>query len=78
MSWRRGDRPKAKPWRVARYRTLEKDGWHCVRCGKYARLEVDHIVSLEDGGDLYDDANLQTLCRDCHIRKGIQFQSVPG
>lgn len=32
-------------------------------------LEVDHIVPIGRGGDMYDPANLQTLCRKCHIRK---------
>ena len=76
MSWRKGATPKYKPWRAARFKALERDGWHCVQCGKYGRLEVDHTIPLEDGGDLYDAANLQTLCRDCHIRKSKGERSV--
>ena len=63
MSWRKGERPKSKPWGAARRGALDRDGWHCVQCGKYGRLEVDYIQPLEDGGELYDASNLQTLCR---------------
>ena len=49
---------------------LDRDGWKCTKCGKYAgRLEVDHRVPLEDGGAVYDLVNLQTLCRSCHFDK---------
>lgn len=33
-----------------------------------APLEVDHIVPHADGGTS-TMANLQTLCRDCHLNK---------
>ena len=32
-------------------------------------MEVDHITPLEHGGAVYDLANLQSLCRGCHIAK---------
>ena len=32
-------------------------------------MEVHHIRALEDGGDATAPANLQTLCRDCHLDK---------
>lgn len=32
-------------------------------------MEVDHKTPLHRGGDLYDPANLQALCRSCHIGK---------
>jgi Restriction endonuclease len=30
---------------------------------------VDHIIPIENGGDRWDDRNLQTLCDPCHNRK---------
>lgn len=45
---------------------LDRDGWRCRRVG---RMEVDHVVPLDRGGDPWDMANLQTLCRGCHIAK---------
>ena len=32
-------------------------------------MEVDHVVPLDKGGDPWDPANLQTLCRGCHVAK---------
>ena len=32
-------------------------------------MEVDHRIALEDGGAVYDESNLQTLCFDCHFEK---------
>ena len=32
-------------------------------------FEVDHILRVQDGGAPYDLANLQTLCRGCHVGK---------
>ena len=52
-----------------RLAVLDRDGWACVKCGKKGRLEADHVTSLEDGGALYDLANIQTLCRGCHFDK---------
>ena len=31
--------------------------------------EVDHIVELEDGGEMWDINNLQSLCKRHHIIK---------
>ena len=56
-------------WAHVRRRVLERDGWRCCECGRAGRLEVDHRTPLTDGGAVYDPANLQTLCRSCHVRK---------
>ena len=54
-----------------RERILERDGHVCVICGRGPDrenriwLEVDHIISLADGGG-NDDNNLRTLCNECH------------
>lgn len=56
-------------WEAVRRRTLARDNMRCRNCGKYGRLEVDHILPLEDGGAPYDESNLQALCRRCHFAK---------
>lgn len=33
-----------------------------------AKLEVDHIVSVKDGGSHHTD-NLRTLCHECHVKR---------
>ena len=75
MSWRRGERPNRRLWRVARLKALDRDGWACVKCGHKGRLEVDHIVPLEDLEDrtgMYALSNLQTLCRTDHFSKSSE------
>ena len=69
MSWRKGERPSRRQWGKVRLMVLDRDGWACAKCGKAGRLEVDHRVPLEDGGAVYDLANLQSLCRSCHFAK---------
>ncbi len=56
-------------WAYLRRLVLQRDGYRCQQCGKAGRLEVDHVVPLDRGGDPYDPANLQALCRGCHVGK---------
>jgi 5-methylcytosine-specific restriction protein A len=52
-----------------RKRIRERDNYQCVKCRLAVAIgEVDHILSLEDGGT-NDDRNMQLLCTKCHIRK---------
>lgn len=78
MSWRKGNRPERKRWRLVRQKVLERDGWRCVKCGKAGRLEVDHQTPLDAGGDVYAMDNLQTLCRACHIAKTASENTRPN
>ena len=56
-------------WQLLRLRVFGRDDWRCVKCGKAGRLECDHVVPLHRGGDPYNPANLQSLCKHCHIEK---------
>ena len=56
-------------WTRVRRAVLDRDGFRCRRCGKAGRMEVDHLVPLDRGGDPWDLANLQALCRSCHFAK---------
>ena len=47
---------------------LDKCGRVCVKCGTSKHLEVDHIVSVVDGGKTELD-NLQMLCKRCNVGK---------
>lgn len=50
---------------------LERDNFKCVNCGvngDFNALEVDHIISIKDGGT-NDNSNLQTLCYKCNMDK---------
>jgi 5-methylcytosine-specific restriction enzyme A len=45
----------------------------CEHCGQEGRVTeatvVDHVVEIKDGGERFNDANSQALCRTCHARK---------
>lgn len=47
-----------------------QQNWHCGHCKSQlnAWFEVDHILSLENGGT-NEVTNLIALCRDCHGKK---------
>ena len=56
-------------WAAVRRAVFRRDGYRCRKCGRAGRLECDHVLPLDNGGDPYDLANLQTLCRGCHVAK---------
>ena len=58
----------SRPWARLAYQIKVRDEWKCVKCGKPGRMEVDHVIPIWNGGT-DDEANLQTLCRGCHIDK---------
>ena len=60
------DRPR---WARVRRAVLQRAGYRSELSGRAGRLEVDHVVPLERGGDPYDLDNLQVLTRDEHIAK---------
>lgn len=41
-------------------------------------FEVDHKVPIADGGDPWDENNLQILCEDCHKKKTSEENSKRG
>jgi len=61
-----------RPWRRLRAAVLARDAGLCQPCQRNRLVtlasEVDHIVSLADGGD---DAmgNLESICGSCHRLK---------
>lgn len=57
-------------WHAARAACLERDGATCQACGSTEQPEADHKQPLQLGGDPFDLANLQTLCKPCNVRKG--------
>lgn len=69
LDWRR--------WERIRRIVLLRDRYRCRCCGAAARLEVDHVKPMERGGATYDPANLQALCRSCHIEKTRRERQRP-
>ena len=75
---RRKVSPNANRWRKVRVIILDRDGWKCVQCGRRAGLCVDHIIPISEGGDMYSESNLQTLCAfPCHNNKTRLENSPP-
>jgi len=71
-----------KEYEISRETVLIRDDYRCVCCGKGigrgVRLEIDHILPFDLGGPNTLE-NLQTLCKECNIRKGrniIDFRNV--
>ena len=52
-----------------RFQIYERDGYRCRKCGSTENLEIDHIYPISKGGKT-ELSNLQTLCRNCNLKKG--------
>ena len=63
------ERLSGRRWARVRRAVFDRDGWRCRSCGRPGRLECDHVVPLHLDGAQWALANLQTLCRGCHIEK---------
>ena len=59
-------------WYWVRKDVLKRDRYSCRICkGRFRKrfLDVDHIAPVRMGGNVFEKANLRTLCKDCHKRK---------
>lgn len=70
-------RTRGSAWMRIRAQVLARDAGLCQVCKAAGRLtlaaEVDHIRELADGGS-DDAANLQAICRPCHVDKSTRAQ----
>ncbi len=68
---------KTPVWRKARYQALTVYGNRCQLCGAgpdSGPLHVDHIKPrILYPASCLDIHNLQILCEDCHVAKGIEW-----
>jgi len=65
-------------WRLLRRCVLAVYGRQCMKCGrKWGPIQVDHIVARARGWfgrkHQYQFSNMQVLCRDCNMEKGVGF-----
>ena len=67
----------SRRWARLRRAVFRRDGGRCVNCSRVSRMECDHIIPLDRGGDPWSMDNLQTLCRDCHISKTADENRKP-
>ena len=61
-----------KLWKRKRLEIFERDGWRCSECGKAGRLECHHVEKITSARLWFDNDNLATICRGCHIEKSRQ------
>lgn len=62
---------KTARWRALRLKVFLRDLFQCRKCkrieGDTSKLVCDHITPHRGDERLFwDEANLQTLCKDCH------------
>jgi 5-methylcytosine-specific restriction protein A len=66
-------------WQAARAVCLAKQPL-CVECTKQGRVTAatvaDHITPVRLGGDFWDSANHQSLCRLCHQSKSASERTL--
>jgi 5-methylcytosine-specific restriction enzyme A len=48
----------------------------CEYCGREAATEVDHVVSINNGGSPTDWSNLKSSGHDCHSRKTYYIERL--
>lgn len=60
-------------WARIRKRVFNTYGKYCMRCGRTEKvMHVDHIKAVSRYPELrYAFDNLQVLCPDCNVRKGV-------
>lgn len=59
-------------WDSVRKNVLRRDGFRCQICStRFAssKLHVDHIIPVRSGIDPFDQKNMRTLCKECHLSK---------
>jgi len=59
-------------WFWIRKDVLRRDRYTCSICKNRMRkkfLDVDHIIPVKIGGQLFNKDNLRTLCKECHKAK---------
>jgi 5-methylcytosine-specific restriction endonuclease McrA len=54
----------------------EGNGYGCGREFLRGELEIDHVLSISNGGPVSDPANLQLLCNACHDKKTETHDNV--
>jgi len=67
-------------WQQHKTKILTARGNKCEQCGFGGQImQVDHIVAIVNGGDMWEDSNLQLLCMPCHVvktRKDIRLSKI--
>jgi 5-methylcytosine-specific restriction protein A len=69
-------------WSLVRRDVLRRDNYLCSICKtrfRKADLDVDHIIPVRMGGQLFEKDNLRTLCKECHKAKSrLDSEALSG
>lgn len=65
-------------WQKKRLEILQRDDWHCQRCGaKDQTLHVHHCYYGKGKKPWeYENTSLLTLCLDCHEDESVNFSNA--
>lgn len=65
-------------WRNLRRQHLDQHPWCTTPHCHQPATDVDHITRIEDGGDPWDEDNLQSLCHPHHSEKTARETGFGG
>lgn len=71
-SYRQNKLYATKQWRKFRMAIIHRRGGECVMCNATPldqHIHLDHIKPLAEGGEPFNEENIQILCRECHGKK---------
>lgn len=63
-----------RAWERLRRRVLDAVGWRCERCGDAGPMEIHHRDRDRTNND---PANLEALCRGCHLAEHDRLKGQP-
>ena len=59
-------------WRKLAKKLKREANYRCAACNKIGSLRdlnVHHKIPVKDGGDFFNESNLEVLCISCHAAK---------
>lgn len=78
------DRPRRTPRDpnlALRFKVMRRDAFKCCVCGRSpandrsVELHIDHVKPWSQGGETIEE-NLQTLCSQCNLGKGVSLMTL--
>ena len=72
----------SKRWLELRARIFRERGEQCESCysiGSYGEIQLHHKRPVSLGGAIFDEKNLEVLCRSCHLERhrAIEQSKMP-
>ena len=66
-------------WKVLRAKVFRERGEQCESCFSIGEVQVHHRIPVSLGGAIFDEKNLEVLCRSCHLERhrAIEQSKMP-